>query len=250
MTRAIAEPPLDLPPVFRTVTLRELGDAFAHAMAIGAEAGAGTLVWVRRFDLVEIAVVLEPDEPLAGARRVLYLGLNALADALAAHCPPEKSIEMRWPDALLLDRGLVGGGRIGWPEGAPEDAPPPFMVFGAMVRTFVSARAEAGDWLVGTSLETEGFEEIDTKALVESFARHLMVHVHEWQDRGFRRIGERWLARLPRQGAERRGLDVNGDLLVHRPRAAGEGAAAERSALLPLLARPTWLDPETGLPWL
>src|SRR5215472_15561328 len=83
---------LDLPPLFRAVTLREVGDAFAHAQAIAPEAGAGTLVHVGRFDLAEFAVVLEPDEPLAAARRAFYAGCVALADALTAHAPPEKTI--------------------------------------------------------------------------------------------------------------------------------------------------------------
>jgi len=38
------------------------------------QAGAGTLVWVRRYDLVEFAVVLEPDEPLVSARRAFFAG--------------------------------------------------------------------------------------------------------------------------------------------------------------------------------
>ena len=59
------EQTLDLPPGYTLVALRELGDAFAHGCEIAAEAGAGTLVWVRRYDLVEFAVVLEPDEPLS-----------------------------------------------------------------------------------------------------------------------------------------------------------------------------------------
>ena len=64
------EQTLDLPPGYTLVALRELGDAFAHASEIAAEAGAGTLVWVRRYDLVEFAVVLEPDEPLRSGRLV------------------------------------------------------------------------------------------------------------------------------------------------------------------------------------
>ena len=60
---------LDLPPVFRAVTLREVGDAFKHARTHAAELGAGALVFVGRFDLAEFAVVLEPDEPLRTARR-------------------------------------------------------------------------------------------------------------------------------------------------------------------------------------
>src|SRR5499425_2443274 len=64
-----SKPALDLPPPYRLVTLREVGDAFAHARQVAAEEGAGTLVYVGRFDLAEFAVVLEPEEPLKTARR-------------------------------------------------------------------------------------------------------------------------------------------------------------------------------------
>ena len=98
---ATRAPALDLPPPYSLVTLRETGDAFAHACRIANEAGAGTLVWVRRFDLAEFAVVLEPEEPLRSARRAFYCGMNALADAVAAYCPPERELTFAWPDTLL-----------------------------------------------------------------------------------------------------------------------------------------------------
>ncbi|MGH8637095.1 MAG: biotin/lipoate--protein ligase family protein, partial [Burkholderiales bacterium] len=91
-TRTPFAPPLDLPPPFRLATLREVGDAMAHAIKVAPEEGAGLLVHVGRFDLAEFAVVLEPDEPLKLARRAFYAGANALADALAVHAPPEKPI--------------------------------------------------------------------------------------------------------------------------------------------------------------
>src|SRR5580693_4522320 len=94
---------LDLPPPFRAVALREAGDAFAHAVKIAADAGAGTLVHVGRFDLAEFGVVLEPQEPLRTARRALYAGLTALADALAAQAPPEKPIGFDWPATIRID---------------------------------------------------------------------------------------------------------------------------------------------------
>ena len=78
---------LDLPPGFDLITLRESGDAFAHAKSIAGERGAGTVVHVGRFDLAEFAVVLEPEEALRTARRALYAGLAALADALASAAP-------------------------------------------------------------------------------------------------------------------------------------------------------------------
>jgi len=69
-SRNALAPDLTLPPPFTLVILREVGDAFAHAVKIAPEQGAGTLVYVGRFDLAEFAVVLEPDEPLRTARRV------------------------------------------------------------------------------------------------------------------------------------------------------------------------------------
>ena len=120
-----------LPPAFRLVTLREVGDAFAHARANAADEGAGTLVFVGRFDLVEFAVVLEPDEPLRQARRAFYAGMAALADALAVNAPPEKPMHIDWPDAIRIDGGLVGGGRLAWPDNADENEPPEWLVFGA-----------------------------------------------------------------------------------------------------------------------
>src|SRR6266446_8162770 len=122
---------LDLPPPFRLVMLREVGDAFAHACTHAAEFGAGTLVFVVRFDLVEFAVVLEPDEPLASARRAFYAGMVALGNALAASAPPQKPITIKWPDAVYVDGGLVGGGRLGWPDRADEHVAPDWLVFGA-----------------------------------------------------------------------------------------------------------------------
>ena len=113
------------------MTLREVGDAFAHAVSIAAEEGAGTLVYVGRFDLAEFAVVLEPDEPLRTARRAFYAGMAALADALLTYAPPEKPVTIDWPDTIRVDGGLVGGGRLAWPEDAREDEPPDWLVFGA-----------------------------------------------------------------------------------------------------------------------
>src|SRR5690348_8783156 len=125
---------LSLPPPFSLVTLREVGDAFAHARHIASEQGAGTLVYVGRFDLAEFALVLEPEEPLRTARRTFYAGMVALSDALTAFAPPETPMDTIWPDALRVNLGLVGGGRLGWPEEAGEDDVPEWLVFGAMIR--------------------------------------------------------------------------------------------------------------------
>ena len=237
-------PVLDLPPLFRPVGLREVGDAFAHAQAVAATEGAGTLVWVGRFDLVEFALVLEPEEPLRSARRALFAGMVALADALAVHAPPEKPIAFDWPDAIRVDGGLVGGGRLAWPPKASEQKPPPWLVFGAAIRTVSMAESEAGLRPLAATLEDEGFDDLGSGRLVESFARHFMVAVDAWQQDGFTRVAREYLAKLPTEAGVRRQIDENGDLLARR---VGK-ADTERRRLLPALAAPSWLDPATGGP--
>ncbi len=242
--RAPFAPELDLPPGYRLLSLREVGDAFVHAKAVAAQEGAGTLVWVGRFDLVEFAVVLEPAEPLRTARRAFYAGMAALADAMAVHAPPEKPIHFEWPDAIRVDGGLVGGGRLAWPEGASEDEAPDWIVFGAMIRTVAMDEGEPGLNPLSSALEEEGFSDLESARIVESFSRHLMTAVDAWQADGFGAVARDYLSRMPPEKGVRRDIDASGDLLVRR---MGK-ADVERRALAPALTAPSWLDPRTGGP--
>lgn len=229
-----------LPPGFSLVTLRESGDAVAHAQAIAAEAGAATLVWVRRFDIVEFAVVLEPDAVLGEARLAHYLAMNALADALAVHCPPERPILFGWPDALIYDHGLIGGGRLAWPKECGEDDVPDWLVFGAMLRATTMTPFAMGQ--TGVGMAEEGFEEVDAVDLIESFARHLMLGVTQWQSDGPKAVARRWLDRLDKVVGVRHGIEANGDLI------ASSQSGTERRSLVEALGRVDWLDRDNGGP--
>ena len=226
------------------MTLREVGDAFAHALKLAPEQGAGTLVYVWRFDLAEFAVVLEPDEPLRTARRAHYTGMVALVDALLSYAPPEKPIAIDWPDTIRVDGGLVGGGRLAWPQRASEDEPPDWLVFGGMIRTVSMTGSDPGLHPMAAALEEEGFTDVAAAELVGSFARHLMVHIDALQEYGFGAIARAYLERLPLESGVRRDIDQNGDLLVRR---VGK-EEAERMVLTSALAKPPWLDPKTGGP--
>jgi biotin-(acetyl-CoA carboxylase) ligase len=236
-------PALDLPPPYSLVRLRELGDAFSHATSIAME-GAGTLVHVGRFDLAEFAVVLEPAEPLRIARRALYVGLCALGDALAAHAPPEKAIGFEWPDRVCVDGGLVGGVRLGWPRRSDEDEPPPWLVFGGMIRTVAESGGEPGLRPLATALEEEGFGDLGAGRLVESFSRHLMVAFDRYQEKGFDEVARAYLARVTPEDRAHLDIDENGDLLIRRVGVRG----IERRPLISALANPSWLDPVEGGP--
>lgn len=233
---------LDVPPVFRAIMLREAGDAFAHAQKIAGESGAGTLVWVGRYDVAEFAVVLEPDEPLANARRAIYAGLAALADALAVHAPPEMPLRYDFPATLYFNEGLVGGAQLAWPSNANEQERPDWLVFGGMVRTDILDHREPGERAHIASLHEEGFDEVGSGRLVESFARHLMVHMDQWQNVGFAKVAEAYLSRVPAPPNVERSIDGVGDLLTRRKGKLD----VEKQKLLPAIERALWLDHKSG----
>lgn len=235
---------LTLPPPFTLVRLRELGDAYAHAASIAEQQGAGTLVYVGRFDLAEFAVVLEPDEELAQARRTLYAGMAALADALTVHAQPETAITITWPDSISVNHGLVGGGRLAWPKGTREDQVPKWLVFGAMIRTVSISGNEPGLNPLVTALEEEGFTDAMSDQVVGSFARHFMVAIDGWQEKGFGAVARSYLERVSPEKGVRRDIDENGDLLIRRMGAT----EIERMKLLPRLSVPSWFDPKVKGP--
>ena len=236
-------PALSLPPAYRLISLREHGDALRHACRIAPEEGAGAFVWVRRFDVLEFAVVLEPEEALASARRAVFAGMSAIAEALAAFVPPEKPVTLAWPATVQVDGGRLGGGRLAWPQDCPEDAVPDWLVFGGQILAVPVGIADTGVYPAVTWLQEEGFEPDEHKDVIESFARHLMVAFDAWSERGFKAVADTYLARLPKEKAgDRRGIDGNGDLLIHRQ------GGVERVPLLAPLQEAAWFDPATGLP--
>ena len=225
--------------------LRESRDAFTHALDIAEASGAGTLVYVGRFDLAEFAVVLEPNEPLRTARRAFYAGMVALTDALRAYAPPNKLVTIDWPDAIRIDGGLVGGGRLGWPSSAKEDEPPPWLVFGAMIRTVSMADEEPGVHPLASALEQEGFGEAGAVQVTESFARHLMATIDAWQADGFDGVAREYpgpaFARTANQPADRR---------QRRSSVAPDRNRQGRAAWICMqaLAAPSWFDSKLGGP--
>jgi biotin-(acetyl-CoA carboxylase) ligase len=236
--------PINLPPPFTLVRLRESRDSFVHAINIAEERGAGTLTYVGRFDLAEFAVVLEPGEPLRTARRAFYAAMVALTDALRVYAPPNKEIAIDWPDAVRVDGGLVGGGRLGWSSSAKEDELPGWLVFGAMIRTISMNDKEASVHPLASALDQEGFGETGVVQVTESFARHLMRALDAWQTDGFDGIAREFLSRLSRERQTMHEIADNGDLLTHRIGANMTDRRDLRKALL----TPSWLDPELGGP--
>lgn len=233
---------LDLPPPYSLIVLREAGDAFSHACAIAGEKGAGTLVWVRRYDLAEFAIILEPQEQFIHSRRAIYAGMIALASALATHAPPSRPIVFEWPDAIRVDGLLVGGGRLGWPDGTRDNDTPDWLVFSAMIRTVFVGPDGAGLRPLLGGLEELGFEN-DASQIITSFARHLMTVFDEWKEVGFLAFCQQWLHQFSPKDQPLR-VTENGDLLL------SDVSGNSRRRLAEALTSPSWLGSAVDMPWL
>ncbi|MEF2549873.1 biotin/lipoate--protein ligase family protein [Aurantimonas sp. A2-1-M11] len=229
---------LDLPPPYSLVSLREAGNAMAHAQSLAARSGAGTLVWARRFHVAEFALVLEPEEPLQAARRVIHAAGNAIVLALAVHAPAQHGVTIDWPDTVRVDGALVGGLELSWPSDTAEDDVPHWLVLGCTIRTVVMRAGEPGLRRLLGGLDEQGFDELDPATVVEGFARYFLREMDTWQEQGFAGVRARWLAHAP-DTADTALLD-NGDTLRD----------GERRSLATALTAPSWRDPATGEPWL
>ena len=194
---------LILPPPY-TAHWLPAGDAFDEAQRRAAAEGAGTLVWhqVAGRDgpgRLDFAVVLEPDMPLGVARKAVLVGMVALADAVAAHAPPERDIRFTWPTGLVLDQGRLGGMRLAVAPDTREDAPPDWMVLGVELIADRDHLESAGSHPGSVSLKEEEFN--DPPAIIESLAAHLMLNFDRWTHGGFEIIAQTYAGRLTESAA-------------------------------------------------
>ena len=189
---ACTDEPIPLPPPF-TLHRTDTRDVLAHTAALAPDQGAGTLVVHRGPGLLAMGVVLEPDMALAEARLAFLLGMTALADALAAHCPPERPVRLAWPDQVIYDRARLGGGRFAVAPGCAETSVPDWMVFAAELIADRDHIADAGHYPHSTSLKEEAFDP-DT-AIIATFASYLMLYVDRWTHDGFGAVANRYLMR-------------------------------------------------------
>src|SRR5262249_61173072 len=104
-----------------------------------------------------------------------------------------------------------GGGACAGRGEADEDNPPAWLGFAAMIRTVAMGEEEPGLRPLSAALEDEGFDNLGSGKLVESFARHFMVAVDAWQEQGFSAVAKNYLARLVPGSGMRSDIAENGD---------------------------------------
>lgn len=233
---------LRLPPVFRPQPAVGASGFDEVAARLPADE-AGAVVHAFGPEMLDVAFVLEPDQPTLAARRVLALGLDALAEALAAAAPPGTEIVAAWPDAIRVRGAMVGGVRLAaFPAEPAPDEPPDRLVLGFALRLAAPPNVEPGHWTRGTALSEEGLDGLDPAAFTELLAAHVLSRVDLWLTEGFDAVGARLARRLSAAGGGGGTIGPEGDWVAPDGRLLGKAPAVGAS--------PTWLDPATGKPWL
>ena len=226
---------IPLPPPY-TLIRTDARDVLAEASHLAPDHGAGTLVLHQSPGLLAFAVVLEPDQPLSSARLAFLLGMTALADALAAHCPPERPVRLHWPDQVVYDGARLGGGRMAIAPGGAESEVPDWLVFGVELIADRDHIEETGVFPATTSLKEEAFDPAED--IVATFASYMMLYFDRWAHSGFAAVSNAYLMRVdpPMLRGVRR---IDGDQMLEiTPSGGGKRYCILRDAL----AAQDWRD--------
>lgn len=204
---------LNLPPIYEPVILGgDDSDPRTHAIGqaeMGAE--AGLFVWRPSADRIDCAILLRPEEEVAGVLPVVLVASMAMLEALGAAGPAAVACDLQWPATVRINGGSVGSVALDLAPGAE----PEWAVLSMAVRKTGERDVEPGERPDMTSLTDEGFGNMSDAALLEAFSRFLLVWMDRWEEGGMAAIAPHWLQCARAQGGDAV-LAIGPDLLAGR----------------------------------
>ena len=190
------------PPLLSGVACKPEVDPFEKAVADAhaGRASVGDLYHAFDGQVLRAAVAFAPEEPLAKALPILFAAACGINDSLGSLAPPEVGVAHVWPDGIKVNGGWAGALRV---EASTRDpaAVPDWIIVGLSVSMAWDPEGpDPGDAPYVTALSEEGCADISPVRLLESWSRHLLVWVNEWEDEGFAPIQRAWLDRADGRG--------------------------------------------------
>ena len=164
--------------------------------AMSGTYGAADVIWSRNTERIELALVLEPDVPRKQALEIVPLFQLAVIEALGSLMPPQTSVLLRWPDALLVNAGIAGHFRF---SVAPsrDDEVPDWMVASAAIQLVPNDRGiEPGQRRDFTTLVEEGSDSRTRSDFLEVIASYTLSWINTWQDDGIAALADSWVGRI------------------------------------------------------
>ena len=170
-------------------------------------------------------IILRPGKSAQETAGLSFIAALAISDAMQELLPRSATLNLKWPNdvlidgkkvaGILLESAAVGGGDAEW------------VIIGCGVNV-ASHPKKAGN--NATSLANEGCDNVDLGRLLETYIRHLLDWEERWQVGGFSPIRTAWLQRATGIGKPVRvrlstdefeglftDMDTSGALLVELP---------------------------------
>ena len=204
------------------------------------ELGGGDVIWTDDPAMVELAIVLEPDVPLVRAVQMLPMTMVATADCIGALAPPQVGVMLLWPNEIRVNGASVGHVVTAAANCEPNEIPDWLVVAISLRLRFAEGDPEPGHRHNETALAEEGCDELSNIMLIESFTRHFLTWLNNWQDEGFKPVHQSWLDRAEGRDSDVTlagvddnrpvrvvGLDEDGNLISKR----GDGTHVSASLL-------------------
>ncbi len=176
---------------------------------------AGDVVWSRNTVRLQLVIVLEPEVALEKAVQMIPLAMVACGDCLGVLTPPQVGVTFHWPGTIRVNGGYVGGvTAIVGGRALTAEAVPDWLVLGVNIALKHDPQnPEPGHMPDVTFLDQEGCPDLTRTQLIESYCRHFMAWLNDWNDEGFRPVHDAWLFRTEDRNKEII-LDLNG--VIHK----------------------------------
>lgn len=189
----------ELPSAYDLVVLADGRDPVARAVERARdEVADGTLFWADRPDRLSLALLLEPEAPLAETCRVYFTFMVAAGEALGSLTAPAYPLTFRYPHTILFDGFELARLRCRWPAGTAPDGVPAWLVLG--LEADIQEPAEPGEQPERITLAGAGAADVPAAAFVEALARRFLYWLQRSETQGFEPVRRLWNHRLERRG--------------------------------------------------
>jgi len=215
-----------LPPLLSKEKVSKEIDAFQKAISSAKISETGTVFYSEKNDMVDIAILLNPEVNQKKCNHMIYVLTVAAGDAIGALAPPEVIVTNSFPGYIYLNKGEAGVVNFAIDIQKKEDQIPEWLVLGfkLKLKQFDDIEQDHLDPDI-TSLETEGAGFISRTRMIESVSRHFLAWLNQWEEEGFAPVVKMWNQRIEKdkeihlangQSAKFMTIDENGYAVIEK----------------------------------
>ena len=186
-----------LPPLLKAEKVSKEVDVFQKAISSSKKSETGTVFYSEKNDIVDLAILLNPEVSQKKCNQMIYVITVAAGDAIGSLAPPEVIVTHSFPGHIYLNKGEAGVVNLAIDKQKVDTDIPEWLILGFQLKIKQSSKIEEDhpDPDV-TSLETEGAGFISRTRMIESVCRHFLAWLNQWEEEGFAPVIKMWNQRI------------------------------------------------------